>query len=270
MEVILNDITALQWHIDMGADEAIPEHPVNRLQGPELNRHQNERKDGGMAANSPAILEGLQTGFRSPKIHEPEASSSPEITLGTAEAAASARNIASDCKTPEALQHAIENFEGCPLKRTAKSTVFADGNTKARIMLLGEAPGEEEDRQGLPFVGAAGKMLDDMFAAIGLSRTAETPRDSILITNTVYWRPPGNRPPSDGEINICLPFVERFIEIVDPEILIYLGGISAKTFMKTSQGITRLRGKWTEYHTADKKIIPALPMLHPAFLLRSP
>jgi DNA polymerase len=167
--------------------------------------------------------------------------------------------------TLDALRQAVENFEGCVLKQTALNTVFADGNPQARVMVVGEAPGADEDRQGKPFVGLSGQLLDAMLAAIGLNRT------TVYISNIVPWRPPGNRPPTPDEIRACLPFIERHISLVHPEILVMLGATAAKALLKTQQGITRLRGQWVAYtnpYLGD--VIQGLPTFHPAYLLRSP
>ena len=160
---------------------------------------------------------------------------------------------------------ALRAFDGCPLKFGAMNTVFADGNPQARVMLVGEAPGEDEDRQGKPFVGVSGRLLDRMLAQIGLDRT------SVYITNILPWRPPGNRSPTQAEIAACLPFLERHVVLIGPRILVPLGGTSAKTLLNRSEGITRLRGQWSEYPLGPlNQPVPVLPMLHPAYLLRNP
>jgi DNA polymerase len=152
---------------------------------------------------------------------------------------------------------------GCALKATAMRTVFADGNPEARVMFVGEGPGAEEDREGLPFVGRSGKLLDRMIAAIGLDRT------SAYIANIIPWRPPGNRTPTPQESAICLPFIKKQIELADPDILVCLGGPSATTLLELKEGITRTRGRWFEYDTGKRKI-KAIALFHPAYLLRSP
>jgi DNA polymerase len=163
------------------------------------------------------------------------------------------------------LRAALSDFDGCPLKETATNLVLCDGNPESRVMIIGEAPGAEEDRRGLPFVGAAGHLLDLMLAAIGLDR------DGVHITNLLFWRPPGNRNPTAAEVTACLPFVERQIELVDPEVLLLLGGSAAKTLLARQEGILRLRGHWTHYqHAGLSRPIPAMPSLHPAYLLRQP
>ena len=182
----------------------------------------------------------------------------------------SARELAAGAATLDALQAAIAQFEGCPLKRTARNTVFARGNREARIMVVGEAPGKEEDEQGQPFVGRSGQLLDRMFASIGLGA------DDLYISNILNWRPPGNRTPTQEEIAMCLPFIERHIALKAPDILVVAGGISAQSLMRTSTGITRLRGQWGEYALRDAageptgRTIPVLPVFHPSYLLRRP
>jgi DNA polymerase len=161
------------------------------------------------------------------------------------------------------LEALVAQFEGCALKRTAKSLCFSRGNAEARVMLIGEAPGRDEDLQGKPFVGRAGKLLDRMLAAIGLSE------ESVYITNTIYWRPPGNRTPTPQEIGACAPFLARQIELVHPDMLVLLGGAAAKSILGVTEGIMRLRGKWKIYHDGARDI-PTLATLHPAYLLRNP
>jgi DNA polymerase len=181
--------------------------------------------------------------------------------------------MAADSSTLEELRAAMAAFEGCALKVTATNLVFGDGNPKARLMLIGEAPGEDEDRQGLPFVGKSGKLLDQMLACIGLDRT------QVYITNILPWRPPGNRKPNPNEIQACLPFVERHVELIAPEGIMLLGGTSASALLNRTDGIMRLRGRWFEFSPqgtgrgASQGItrpIPVLPTYHPAFLLRQP
>ena len=191
--------------------------------------------------------------------------SAQPMALGTHEAAASARELAAAADSLDALKDAIARFDGMPLKATATNLVFADGNPKARLMLVGEAPGGEEDRRGLPFVGVSGQLLDRMLAAIGHDRT------SCYITNIVNWRPPGNRKPSPAEMQLSLPFIARHIALVKPAILVLLGDTAAKTLTGRTEGITRLRGRWFELAVPGAgATIPAMPTFHPAYLLRSP
>jgi uracil-DNA glycosylase len=180
----------------------------------------------------------------------------PEAAVMAArEAARSAANL-------DELRAILDRFEGCGLKASASRLVFADGNPQARLMLVGEAPGYEEDKQGLPFVGKSGQLLDRMLKAIGLDRSA------VYIANIVPWRPPGNRTPTPVETQICLPFIQRQIELADPDVLVTVGQPSTGALLGL-QGITKNRGRWIAYHTGTREI-RAMPMLHPAYLLRSP
>jgi DNA polymerase len=172
--------------------------------------------------------------------------------------------MAGEAKDLDSLAEAVAAFDLCDLKRGARNTVFADGNPQARVMIIGEAPGREEDLQGRPFVGRAGQLLDRMFAAIGMGREAAHPESALYITNILPWRPPQNREPKPEEIGMMLPFVERHVELADPEVLVLMGNISCQALLGR-RGITRLRGKWTSALGR-----PALPMFHPAYLLRNP
>jgi DNA polymerase len=176
-----------------------------------------------------------------------------------------AYKLAEQAKTLDELKAAVESFDGCALKQTAMHTVFADGNPKAEIMLVGEAPGADEDRQGLPFVGLSGQLLNRMFAAIGYDRT------SLYISNIIPWRPPGNRQPTTEETTLCLPFIERHIALVNPKVVVFVGGVATKTLLNSKEGITRLRGKWLPYSNPYlKEPIKGYAIYHPAYLLRSP
>ncbi len=173
--------------------------------------------------------------------------------------------MAAEAETLDALKTALAEFDGCALKQTASSLVFGDGNPAASLMFVGEAPGAEEDRKGVPFVGPAGRLLDLMLGAIGLDRSA------AYITNILPWRPPGNRAPTDAEIAACLPFVERHIELVSPDIPVPVGGTAAKTLLAAREGIMKLRGRWFTYESVGMvRPVPARAILHPAYLLRSP
>lgn len=185
------------------------------------------------------------------------------VSASPEEAAMAAREQAAAAQSLEELRALMDGFEGCELKRTARQLVFADGNPKARIMLVGEAPGRDEDEQGRPFVGRSGQLLDRMLAAIGLDRS------SVYISNVIPWRPPGNRAPTPQEMAICMPFIRRHIELVAPAILVCIGGSSAQTLLDQRDGILRLRGKWFDV-PCGTGVVPALAMLHPAYLLRQP
>jgi DNA polymerase len=241
---------ALAWQVEAGADEAISEAP---------QRHYDRPVETKAAAPQPAERRPAPAAAR------PAAPAAAAPLVPTDQVLASAQDLARRAATLEELRATLQDFDGCPLKKTAHSLVFADGNPEARVMIIGEGPGAEEDRQGLPFVGVSGQLLDRMLACIGLDRT------SAYITNVLFWRPPGNRTPTGTELAICLPFVERHIELVDPEFILLAGGASAKALLGVSEGILRLRGRWRHYqHAGLSHPIPALPTLHPAYLLRQP
>ncbi|HEY8335481.1 MAG TPA: uracil-DNA glycosylase, partial [Tardiphaga sp.] len=181
----------------------------------------------------------------------------PEVAI------TAAREAARTAPSLEALRGLMDKFEGCALKSTATRLVFADGNPEARIMFVGEAPGREEDIEGLPFVGRSGKLLDLMLKAIGLDRS------KVYIANVIPWRPPGNRTPTPQETQTCLPFIQRQIELVNPDILVTLGNPSTQTLLQTKDGIMKSRGRWVDYDTGTRKI-RAIASFHPAYLLRSP
>jgi DNA polymerase len=262
-----NDTLAtLQWLIDAGADEAIGETPVDRLAAPAARRAEpapaEKAPPGPASAPAPRPAANPAPG----PAPRPAVKPAPGAALASTEAAlSSARDLARAAGNLEELEAALNAFEGCALKQHAMNLVFADGNPKARVMVIGEGPGAQEDRQGLPFVGVSGRLLDRMLAGIGLDRT------SAYITNVLFWRPPGNRTPTGTEIAACLPFVERHIELVDPEVLLLAGGIAAKSLLGRSEGILKLRGHWAHYqHAGMARPIPALASLHPAYLLRQP
>jgi uracil-DNA glycosylase len=247
-------LALLAWQVAAGADEAILEAPVDRtrIEAPAAPRG---------AAEAPAARP-----VAPPVSPRPAAASAPPRRADPPPLVAQdAKALAAACRTIAELEQAVRLYDGCALKRTATSTVFADGNPEARLMLIGEAPGADEDRQGKPFVGVSGKLLDRMLQAIGHDRS------SAYITNVLFWRPPGNRQPTPQEIQQCLPFVLRHIALVRPAVLVLLGGASAKTILNQAEGIMRLRGRWFEYRIdEDLPVIPTLPTYHPAYLLRSP
>ncbi len=178
---------------------------------------------------------------------------------------ADARELARSCRTLDELKTALESFEGCALRQTATRLCFADGSPEAPLMLIGEAPGAEEDRQGLPFVGPSGRLLDRILAWIGLDRR------SVWITNAIFWRPPGNRAPTTAELAVCQPFLERQIELLRPEMILFLGGIAARGLLGVGEGVTRLRGREFLYRREGaERAIPAMVTFHPAYLLRQP
>src|ERR1700731_5340324 len=236
----------LAFYLEAGVDCALTEAPVNRLSDPDVVP----------AASEAALPKPVRTTAPIPAARG-EMAPAPEAAM------VSAREAARTAPTLEALRQLLENFDGCALKATATRLVFADGNPQARIMFVGEAPGREEDLEGLPFVGRSGKLLDRMIAAIGLDRT------SAYIANVIPWRPPGNRTPTPQEKQICLPFIQRQIELVNPDVLVTLGNPSTQTLLSTHEGIMRTRGKWFDYDTGTRTI-RAIATFHPAYLLRSP
>lgn len=185
------------------------------------------------------------------------------LSQAPTEACKNARDLCLKANTIDELKSLVENFEGCGLKFNAKSTVFGQGECNAGIMIIGEAPGADEDRLGAPFVGKSGHLLDKMLLSIGLSRK------DVYITNVLPWRPPGNRAPTDGEIAVCLPFLKRQIDLLKPKIILLLGGSAANSVLDNNESISKIRGRWFEYALPDKTIISAMATFHPAFLLRN-
>ena len=249
-------LALLKLYIEWGADEAIEPTPQSRLGATLLRPAQPAQKSPALA---PQLSEQPIPAFRP--------APAPARTLGPVDQAAvlSAREAARAAPDLAALKEALARFDGVALSKTATNLVFADGNPKAKVMLVGEAPGADEDRLGLPFVGVSGQLLDRMMAAIGLDRT------SFYITNVCLWRPPGNRKPTDLELAAQKPFVERHIELVAPKILVLVGAAAAQGLLGTTEGITRLRGRWFQYRPGSGEgAIPALPIFHPAYLLRQP
>jgi DNA polymerase len=244
----------LAFYLEAGVDCALAEQPVNRLADPDLPAATGEER--------PSLAEPVRAmpAIVSPAIVSPARAEPPPVPEA---AIASAREAARTAPSLEVLRELLEKFDGCALKSTATRLVFSDGNPRARVMFVGEAPGREEDIEGLPFVGRSGKLLDRMIGAIGLDRT------SVYIANVIPWRPPGNRTPTPQETQICLPFIQRQIELVNPDVLVTLGNPSTQTLLGTREGIMRTRGKWFDYDTGTRAI-RALPTFHPAYLLRSP
>jgi uracil-DNA glycosylase family 4 len=244
----------LAFYLEAGVDCALAEEPVDRLAEPDAMP-----AVGQPAQPRPAAKPVLRAAPAAPAVPAPraQAAQAPEAAIQ------SAREAARTAPTLEALRTLMETFEGCALKHTATRLVFADGNPQARVMFVGEAPGRDEDIEGLPFVGRSGKLLDRMIAAIGLDRS------SVYIANVIPWRPPGNRTPTPQETQICLPFIQRQIELVNPDVLVTLGNPSTQTLLSTRDGIMRTRGRWFDYDTGTRTI-RALPTFHPAYLLRSP
>ncbi len=245
----------LDFYLALGVDEAMGDQPLDR-----------RRAEPPPVVDRPrAAVAGPREGVRAETT--PGRAPAPIADLAALapdRGIADARTRAAECDTIASLDVAIRNFDGCALKQTAMSTVIYDGAIDAPLLVIGEAPGGEEDRLGKPFVGPAGQMLDRMLAAIGLDRTR------VCITNMVYWRPPGNRKPTDAELAVCLPFVERFISLVNPKVILLAGGTPAQTLLGRTDGITKLRGRWFDWTDSRGVTIPMLPSYHPSYLLRSP
>lgn len=247
-----NDMTpqaaaaALAWLAEMGAEEIIGETAVDRFAARERPR----------AAGAPAPPQRPAAGAPNPVAARPGARIEPAPALAS-------------CQTLADIEAALSVFDACPLKKTATKLCYYDGNPSARVMLVGEAPGRDEDLQGKPFVGRSGQLLDRMLAAIGLSRSGAERDTSVFITNCIFWRPPGNRTPTEAETTMLLPFLLRTIDIQKPDIIVCLGATPAQRLTGRSDGILKTRGKWTEAIVSGRRI-PLLPTLHPAYLLRQP
>lgn len=258
----------LRFFVESGVTDGLGDEPVNRyeLAASVPAKSAAESVSAGRPALSRRVPEG-RPGFAGPAGSSPAASPAaiplnavPQDAVAQAE---NARAIAKSCETLEDLKNALARFDSCALKSTAKNLVFADGNPDAQIMLVGEAPGRDEDIEGKPFVGEAGHLLDRMLASINLDRS------NTYITNMLPWRPPGNRPPTPAELAMCAPFVERHIELIAPKILLLVGAVSAKHLLGSANGIMQLRGNWSTVKLGRLEI-PALPLFHPGYLLRQP
>ncbi len=249
--------TALQWYADNGVHEAVLDKAEDYTVAPEL----------------PPVSE-MVAALREDVSSQQQVQASPAF-LGKSDALEEAIKLAKSADTIDGLKDAIAGFDGIAIKKTASNLVFSDGNPKAKIMLIGEAPGADEDREGKPFVGAGGHLLDKILACIGLSRTSEDSENAMYISNVLNWRPPGNRTPNPAEIEVSLPFIERHIQLIKPEILILFGAIPAKSLLNKDMSISKLRRTSHEYKTVTENIgeeinIPAFPTYHPSFLLNTP
>lgn len=237
----------LQWYALAGVERAVDHAPHDRYRE---------------SAPAPAPLSAAPPSAAAAPVAPP---APPPLSPAPGDTPWTAQDMAAGCGSLEELTAAVRAFDGCALKRTATNTVIGDGNPGAKLMIVGEAPGAEEDRQGLPFVGPAGRLLDRMLAAIGLDRSA------VYITNMLPWRPPGNRSPTDEELALCQPFLERQVELIAPRILVLVGGIAAKALLNRREGITRLRGRWFPFSTPRMEgTVEATATFHPAYLLRRP
>ena len=287
-------IDALEWQNHMGAMDCLndevtqwySQHTQNQekvqrqktTQGIPQNQNQETARQknhsGGHAFQAKRPSQNTKIGLEAmprplhPSTHPlSKLGQSPktDLSMGLNEALKVAQQLASAAKNLEMLAASAHQFEGMPLKRTAMHTVFGDGNPKSQLMFIGEAPGSEEDRQGVPFVGKSGKLLDKILSYIGLDR------GQFYITNAIYWRPPGNRTPTNTEIQLCRPFLERQIHLIKPKIIVTVGGASTKALLQKGEGITRMRGKWSTYSLPESSAsIPVFPIFHPSYLLRTP
>ena len=245
-------LEALAWQLELGADEAIGDAPLDRFA-------ESAAKATAQISTTPAVRRAPDRATDATVDAPPGPEAEPR--------GETPRALARAATTLEELASAMRGFEGSPLKKSARSFVFCDGLAGARVMVIGEAPGGDEDRIGKPFVGRAGQLLDRMLAAIGLSRTAPAPEDAAYITNILPWRPPGNRTPAPAEVALFLPFIERHIELAKPDFIFSIGNTPTKTLLDTATGIKRMRGRWVRHAATG---VALLPSFHPAYLLRQP
>ena len=252
-------VALLRWYIDQGVDEAIDEEQVDRF------ALSSPAPVPVSPAPAPVVKAQARPVAPTPLRPPMPAPARGPVPIESPQLVEDARALAESCGTLAELEAAVRGFDGCVLKRTAKNTVFADGTPGAPVMVVGEAPGADEDRLGKPFVGVSGQLMDRMMEAIGLTRDG-----GFYITNILFWRPPGNRTPTVAEQAMCLAFTRRHIELARPKVLVLAGGTSVKAVLDTTEGITRMRGKWVSYRLGDGSELPTMPTFHPAYLLRTP
>jgi DNA polymerase len=248
----------LAWYAEMGVDTAVEDEPQDRFA-----ESAAATEAAPQARSAPPPLASRERALPGIDSAPPPLVVPASVTRAQDDAVSDARELARRAANLDDLRAILESYEGVSLRKTATRLVFADGNPSARVMFVGEAPGKDEDREGLPFVGRAGHLLDRMLAAIGLDRTG------VYIANIVPWRPPGNRTPTPQETQLCLPFIQRQIELANPDVLVLLGGSAATGLTGAKDGILRMRGRWLDYDTGTRTI-KALATLHPAYLLRTP
>lgn len=265
-------IAALRWHVDQGMDEVLADEPGALARAPAVVATAAPIDIVQEAAPSMVSQVAASTTSRVASITTMTPATGP--LQGTPELKNEAIKLALGAQTLEELQAALAGFEGLAIRKTATNMVFCDGNPAAPIMLIGEAPGADEDRLGRPFVGVSGQLLDKILKCIDLDRTQTDPERAIYISNILNWRPPGNRTPTPQEVELSLPFIERHIALVKPKLLIFCGGVSAKALLNTDDGISKLRGRFHSYTPLTPGIeidpIPALATYHPSYLLRTP
>lgn len=272
-------IEALRWYLDNGVDELLLDNVTDRTVLPEIskvndiehnNAHNEKPVSQGFTEQSNQKQNALKNvvGFQD--------NTAQQEIMGAAQAIVEAQKIATNCATLEELSDAIKNFDGLSVRKTSTNMVFSDGNSEAPIMLIGEAPGADDDIQGKPFVGTSGQLLDKILACINLSREAENLSKAVYISNILNWRPPGNRTPTQSEMDISLPFIERHIALAKPKAIILCGGVTAKSLLRRSESISKLRGTFHEYLPPENlqyekmAVIPTMVTYHPTYLLTTP
>lgn len=244
----LKDI--LEWYVIAGVDEILGDEPFAFSKTPE-NKPQSAFK-----STADSVLKAVNEDSESRL-------ATTELAQTTISACKNARELCENAKNLDELKAVVENFAGCALKLTATKTVFGSGNPNAKIMLIGEAPGADEDRMGLPFVGRSGHLLDKILSSAGM------PREECYIANVLPWRPPGNRTPTTAEVAVCLPFLKKQIDLINPQIIVLMGGSAANALLDNEDPISKMRGKWLEYKTSGGNTIAAMATFHPAYLLRN-
>ncbi|MEM6811624.1 MAG: uracil-DNA glycosylase [Pseudomonadota bacterium] len=265
----LKDI--LQWHLDNNCADLIENQPYDRMSPPSMEKISQTLHE------TPELQQKVSNSLKSSENSHVNSNGTrgTKKVYSTSEALMESQKLAAQCSSLDELKQAIMDFEGLSVKKTATNIVFSDGNPKAKIMLIGEAPGADEDEAGKPFVGRSGQLLDKVIASVGLDRTSDDPEKSVYISNILNWRPPGNRTPTPQEIEISLPFIERHIALINPDILLLCGSVSGKSILRSKDAISKLRKSFHNYQVPENlvetpKTIQCLATYHPAYLLRSP
>ena len=261
----------LAFYAEAGVDVCLADEPIDRYaeSAAEVEAVERAKTERQAALAEDSTSKAGRSAPSRPSLERSRPSragrEAPQLNVPDENAVKDAQSLAQSANTMDELRQAVEEFRGLNLAFTAKNPCFADGNPDAALMVIGEAPGRDEDIEGLPFVGRSGKLLDKILAAIGRDRT------DTYISNVIYWRPPGNRKPTLHEVHVCQPFIERQIELANPRALVFAGNTPTQTLLGTKDGITRMRGRWRDYTPpGGTRAIPAMPTLHPAFLLRQP
>lgn len=260
----------LKFYAEAGVVDLLDEEPIDRYEASAKQIEEKRAQRGNNGNISPRLAAASSRTSNSERLTKDKPAAPPIQSAGAnlavpdQEKIDEARALAKSANSVRELKELLAGFTGCNLRQSAKNTVFADGNPDAPIMFIGKAPGRDEDRQGVPFVGPIGQLFDKMLASIELDR------DKTYITNIVPWRPPGNRTPMPHEIELCRPFAERHIELIKPKLLVFMGNVSTKTLLGTNKSILSMRGTWTEYDIGGGEKVPTMPMLHPDHLLKNP